>query len=1374
MKRKKFISMITVVMLILQLLSVAVPASAEEPTGYQSRQLMIIGNKIVYQDDSSTMVRLIGTNVPSLGWSKYGYGEHIIESLVESYDSWNSNLVRLPVSPGMWFDETIDSGQTLSRSQIYKNNINDMVRGAAARGKYLLLDCHTYVMPTQQVYDFWMSACDVYGNNPTVLFGLCNEPHDIKGQDEDAIKSEWQLWRNGGKILYNSAVTQGIGHQQLVEAIRDKGAKNILVAGGLGWGNNLKGIVGQSGDGVNYALIDQGSNGDTTKTGYGIMYDSHIYPSKGLEPDWDASTGCVRKFAPLLIGEFGWDSKDPNISNDTSVFNLWMPQILDWIDDVNNKYGMPANWTAWNLHMTSSPRAITGWDFNPTTFLGKYVKERLLSYPSNTYPVTGSYINNFAPDQFREYATNVTKNSSMTHSVTNGTLKFTYNRISTATAAEKRMAFPVDWVFDGVQTIEFNMQGNSAAVTTGTILEIGFEGTDQELWTKQIKVQDVNDNKIVIPVNELRKLIMNARGDDILSNGIRSFYFGVANTSNGTLTLHDFKITKSANPTISKPAKPVRTPNHPNYLFDMESPLTMMTVSKNDNGPGSGQGDYFKSEILAGEGMNGGTGIKVSYDRRMGVWGGFSDIKMPAGTSCADAKYVSFCVRGDGQYQTLSVNPDGVSTGITLAQGDTSWHQYTYKLDETGCELPESITTVSLFANTKMAGVYWVDNIQITDVKPIIIIKADPVVFENGFEDTQLTCKMLNGSTGNAVTGKIVDGGYNSQCAYQLDYQQTADGTRATAEIDHPSWNLTNTSIFTFDAKSASGSPESITVGLLDKVGIASKINRTFELTNQWQRFALPIEDFMLNDRSILSTRIKGVHINNNNAGNTTRVLIDNISFSNEVVEPPVANAVNYKNTFDPDVYEQNGGIYTNVGDNGTDFIRATKKWGEGYNGTAGLAFQLGGTCTGRQVSIKGGFPAAWDFSKAKYASVMLKGTNSDTDYVQNMNKVVVELWNDYTDASGNAKSVKTGTINLDATAKVWSNLIVPIEPNTKDNPSLDLVKGTNKLVIYSTLSQNGGFIIDDLSFNDMKPEEVIPPQPAEFKESFDKNTVFNLAGGYYNSASDYVFKKDGGRQHWGRQLQWIRPADTVPSDSSKSIFISSALPLSWRISRTTHFIMDAKLLQPNEWVSTDFSTSYGTLSAAVSTATVPIALVDSGGNEFIQKVTITNNSAWLTYRLPLTDFVNKDGKPLVLSTITSVRIYPDEAGGQAGLKMDNMGFKTIGPVYNVSVSGISVMKDGQDLKTNGLSAGVATVTANFTGLGKDVSLFAAVYKKSNGTLDSANMFSKDISADGNTSSLITDIVIPENPQDYILRIFVWDRTYNALCPISGGYLEIQ
>lgn len=85
------------------------------------------------------------------------------------------------------------------------------------------------------------------------------------------------MWRNGGMLettdSYGKKTQRVYGHQEILDMIRNKGAKNIVIAGGLDWSYYFDGLCdGYNGMEHGYKLED--------KTGNGVIYDTHIYPMK--------------------------------------------------------------------------------------------------------------------------------------------------------------------------------------------------------------------------------------------------------------------------------------------------------------------------------------------------------------------------------------------------------------------------------------------------------------------------------------------------------------------------------------------------------------------------------------------------------------------------------------------------------------------------------------------------------------------------------------------------------------------------------------------------------------------------------------------------------------------------------------------------------------------------------------------------------------------------------------------------------------------------------------------------------------------------------------------------------------------------------------
>ena len=232
MKKKRLAAMLMAVVLVLSLVNFTLWTDNVVSAANNSKELMVFGNKVVLKESPQRVIRLSGVNIPGGEWTGTPSAEKVERSSAYAIDNWNCNVLRLAVSTKGWFGE-YDYGSASS----YQQTIDDVIQIASERGAYVVLDFHHYKgFNNQKHLTFWQQAAEKYKNNPTVLFGILNEPHGIS----------WDTWRNGG-----SGYT---GHQQVVEMIRDLGAKNIIVAGGLDWGYNLSGIMN------GYALVDQGSN----------------------------------------------------------------------------------------------------------------------------------------------------------------------------------------------------------------------------------------------------------------------------------------------------------------------------------------------------------------------------------------------------------------------------------------------------------------------------------------------------------------------------------------------------------------------------------------------------------------------------------------------------------------------------------------------------------------------------------------------------------------------------------------------------------------------------------------------------------------------------------------------------------------------------------------------------------------------------------------------------------------------------------------------------------------------------------------------------------------------------------------------------------
>ncbi len=314
--------------------------------------LHVAGNQL--QTPEGRSVWLQGLALPSMEWS--AGGENILKSIEVGLTGWRANCIRLCLREHFWAGKGPYQNDGGMR---YRQLVEDAVNACAAKGAYMVLDLHDYRAPREKHAEFWQDVAKKYKDHPAVIFELLNEPHDIP----------WKVWRDGGPVTdkkksadvaaQNSQALvsfQSIGMQKLVDVIRETGAKNLIIAGGLDWGYDLGGIL------EGFALEDRGGNG--------IMYSSHVYPWKS---DWQGKFLNAAAKYPIFIGEVGADTQRMDFLPPERQENpaTWVPDMLGIIQ----KHHL--HWTAWCFHPKATPRVLLDWDYTPTPFWGAFVKQAL-------------------------------------------------------------------------------------------------------------------------------------------------------------------------------------------------------------------------------------------------------------------------------------------------------------------------------------------------------------------------------------------------------------------------------------------------------------------------------------------------------------------------------------------------------------------------------------------------------------------------------------------------------------------------------------------------------------------------------------------------------------------------------------------------------------------------------------------------------------------------------------------------------------------------------------------------------------------------------------------------------------------------------------
>lgn len=76
-------------------------------------------------------------------------------------------------------------------------------------------------MPSTNAIQFWTDVATMYKNNTAIIFDLFNEPYP----------GDWGCWLNGGSC--SGINYQVAGMQSMLTAVRDAGATNLIMLGGL-------------------------------------------------------------------------------------------------------------------------------------------------------------------------------------------------------------------------------------------------------------------------------------------------------------------------------------------------------------------------------------------------------------------------------------------------------------------------------------------------------------------------------------------------------------------------------------------------------------------------------------------------------------------------------------------------------------------------------------------------------------------------------------------------------------------------------------------------------------------------------------------------------------------------------------------------------------------------------------------------------------------------------------------------------------------------------------------------------------------------------------------------------------------------------------
>jgi Cellulase (glycosyl hydrolase family 5) len=319
--------------------------------------------------------------------------------------AWKINAVRVPLNEDCWLGiNGLPFGG--STSSDYQLAIQQFVSLLTGSGLSVIVDLHWAGPGTVQTnpslgqipmadadhaVTFWTSVASTFKANGSVIFDLYNEPNI----------TDWSCWVSGAAASAGCAQASGsayavAGMASMLQAVRNAGAPNIAILGGLAYAQDFSKWVASVQSIPSLPAPLDGISIDNVAASWHAYDFNSAYtqcPSQYNQPAYSAqSCATAQQFAassgitdtlsagfPVVIGEMGISAFSKSTASKFSsaqltVLQAWLDGLMTYMEGQNQGY------LAWSWDLDQNPVLITDFATGaPTPYFGATYQKHLQS-----------------------------------------------------------------------------------------------------------------------------------------------------------------------------------------------------------------------------------------------------------------------------------------------------------------------------------------------------------------------------------------------------------------------------------------------------------------------------------------------------------------------------------------------------------------------------------------------------------------------------------------------------------------------------------------------------------------------------------------------------------------------------------------------------------------------------------------------------------------------------------------------------------------------------------------------------------------------------------------------------------------------------------